>query len=434
MIIRKSLAAAALIGFASLAFSQSPIDGTLSPKYGPAKSTQSLGTGFGDANLGQQFFCNGSELDTFHAKVIAGNLYIFLGGNMESNYNKLEVFIDCIAGGQNRLLANNPGVSFGALLRMGDDGSGNGLTFDAGFDADWWFSMTGGDVGGGTYGMFCDGAELLTAGGGIGEYLGSVSDFSTGSLTGGNNFMGALGSINNSNTAGVDGSNGGPSSGAGVTTGMEICIPLANLGNPTGDIKICAFINGGGHDFLSNQNGGSLPGGSGNLGEPRVVNFSTIAGDQFIKTPTPSSFAPVSVNLVEGIPFGGNLASLAASDDNHYFILNDESNVNARVQFGYTVSPTTASCLTFYVETSSDRTDQTVFFDLWNGSAYQNVGSTTTTTADSTSDVVFNTNASQWIGSGGAVRAQLRFIPFADLEAADGWSQRIDIARVEVSP
>lgn len=103
--------------------------------------------------------------------------------------------------------------------------------------------------------------------------------------------------INNSNAVGVDGSNGGASSGAGVTTGVEIAIPLAQLGNPTGAIRVCAFNSGGGYDYLSNQVTGGLPAGQGNLGgngsggyvggaTPLAgINFNTFAGDQFVSVP-----------------------------------------------------------------------------------------------------------------------------------------------------
>src|SRR5262245_65937630 len=39
-----------------------------------------------------------------------------------------------------------------------------------------------------------------------------------------------------------------------VTTGVEFAIPLTAIGSPAAaNIRFCAFINGGGHTFLSNQ-------------------------------------------------------------------------------------------------------------------------------------------------------------------------------------
>jgi hypothetical protein len=270
-----------------LASSSAPavtVDGSEGGEYPSAAATQDNQTGFGDSNLGVVDWANGSELDVAHGTITGGSLFLFLAGNLESNFNKLEVFIDSQAGGQNKLRGDNPNVDFNGLNRMGDDGSGNGLTFDAGFESDYYVTMTGGDIGGGTYGCFSNHAETPTGGGGTGTFVGGGA---------GTSHSGALGinfAINNSNTAGVVGGSA-VDNGAGVGTGMELEIPLAAIGNPTGCVTVVAFINGSGHDFLSNQVLGGL-GGLGNLGEPRFVNFSQNAGTQsFTVCP-----GPVSVN------------------------------------------------------------------------------------------------------------------------------------------
>lgn len=429
-LIITSLAACA----ATSVFGQIAVDGTADAAYGPAVSVQGIGTGFGDSNLGQQLFANGSELDQLYARVYAGKLYVVFAGNLESNFNKFELFIDSISGGQNRLRNDNSGVSFGGLLRMGDDGSGNGLTFDSGFDADFWLSLTGGDVGGGTYGAFVDGATLLTAGGGQGEFLGGVN-LVDGSLSGGTNYLGASANINNINTAGVDGSNGGASSGAGVTTGLEMCIPLSSLGNPTGFLKVMGFVNGGGHDFASNQFMPALPTGTSNPGEPRAINLSTLSGDQFATVVVPGNYAPVSENLITGTPFGGDLASLANSDDNQYFILNDENDPNAELNLGYTVTEPSASNILVYIEFAATRVDQSIFVSLKNQvtGGYVSIGNFSASLNDTTRyfDVP---SASVYRSASGQVDAKIRVIPTQDLESADGWAQVIDLARIEVTP
>lgn len=265
------------------------IDGTADASYGPALAVQNTQTGFGDSNLGQVNFANGSELDGLFGYISGGNLNLVLTGNLESNYNKLELFFDTRAGGQNQLRGDNPNVSFNGLNRMGDDGSGNGLRFDTGFGADFWFSATGGDAGGGNYGFFVDYSEILTGGGGSNGYFVGGNN-GQGALSGGNNPFGVQVAINNSNVAGVTGGNG-LASGAGVITGVEFSIPLSALGDPTGPIAVCAFVNGSGHDYVSNQVLGGIGGGD-NLADPRNVNFSQIAGDQFVVVvPAPASLA-----------------------------------------------------------------------------------------------------------------------------------------------
>jgi RHS repeat-associated protein len=264
------------------------IDGTVEALYGPALSTQDVQTQFGDSSSGQIDFANGSELDAAFARVEGGVLYLMLAGNLESNFNKLEIFIDSTPGaGQNHLRGDNSDVDFGGLNRMGDDGGGNGLTFDAGFEADFWLGMNGGDGGGGTYALFANYAELLNAGGGLGYYLGAGTAVSDGTLdASGTNPFGIRLTIHNGNTAGVTGGTG-PDSGAGVNTGVEWAIPLAAIGTPTGEIKLCVFVNAVGHDFLSNQVLGGIGGGD-NLGEPRAVNFNAIGSLQSFNVTIPS--------------------------------------------------------------------------------------------------------------------------------------------------
>ncbi len=268
----------ALVGTAGVSQADIVIDGSLDAAYGSALSVQNVMTGFGDSNLGTIDYANGSELDNAYGVVVGDYLHLFLGGNLESNFNKLEIFLDFKKGGQNRLRGDNPDVDFNGLNRMGDDGTGIGLTFDAGFEADFYVTTT---CGGGPFSTYANTAQILTDGGGTGEYIGSGGAGARAVLNGTN---GTLIGYNNSNIAGVSGG-GKSASGKGVTTGVEIALPLALLADYAGgDIKVCAFINGGGHDFLSNQIlGGAGP--SGNFGEPRVVNFDFAAGDQFFVIP-----------------------------------------------------------------------------------------------------------------------------------------------------
>ncbi|MGP1347730.1 MAG: PEP-CTERM sorting domain-containing protein [Phycisphaerales bacterium] len=261
------------------------LDGIVDGGYGTALTVQNTPTGFGDSNLGEPLFANGSELNAAYGTISGGVLYLTLTGNLESNFNKLEIFIDNKAGGQNKLRGDNADVDFNGLNRMGDDGSGNGLTFDAGFEADHYITVTGGNTGSG-YQLFASYAELLSGGGGTGAFVGG-SPVGSGVISGG--FGGLELAINNSNTAGVTGDM--VIDPASVSTGVELAIPLSLLGGFTGEVRISAFINGGGHDFLANQVLGGVN-GAGNLGEPRNVNFGNIDGDQFfVVVPTPGAMA-----------------------------------------------------------------------------------------------------------------------------------------------
>jgi hypothetical protein len=263
------------------------VDGTRDAQYGPALAVQSTGTSFGNNTNPAVNQNNGSELDAGYGVVDGGNLYIFLAGNMETNFNKLDIFIDSRAGGQNRLRGDNPDVDFNGLNRMGDDGSGNGMTFDAGFESDYFVTTTG---GGGPTEFFANFAETNTGGGGAGGFIG-------GSGAGGTVLNGSNGMVigyNLSNVLGVN-SRGNPndSDPATVASGIELSIPLSLLNIDSGEVRVTAFINGGSHDFLSNQVLGAAPAGSDHLGEPRNVNFGSLDGNQFftVAVPEPTSLA-----------------------------------------------------------------------------------------------------------------------------------------------
>jgi len=262
-------------------------------------SLQAIQTNFGNASSGSVDFTNGSELDVAFGTIEGTTLYLFLGGNLESNLNDLEIFFDCIGGGQNRLLTTNP--FYQELNRMGDDGSGNGLRFDTGFEPDYWIGLEGGDGGNGSYTLFARYAALPTGGGTVGYYLGQTGAASNGTLSGGFNPNNILAAINNRNVVGV-GTGCSSSNGFGVPTGVELGIPMAALGNTLGCVQVCVFVNGRFSDFVSNQVLGPLSGFVCNLGEPRTVNFASQPGEQFFSVcgaPTsarPSTWGRIKVS------------------------------------------------------------------------------------------------------------------------------------------
>lgn len=342
---------------------QPVIDGSLDAAYGPALFVQNTNTGFGDStDPSAMTSAGGSELDGVYGTIDNGFLYLLFTGNLENNFNKFEVFIDSEAGGVNQIDgANLPsgvdafccggfGTTDGALQRM------NGLTFDAGFTADhyltfsngtentgdpffpatgWVFSAHYAELGNGTSGQVSQlGGQLNPFGQEPGLGQGELVDQANNDPIGtplheffepldpiGDPFnnrnhrdmlndIGLLMGVDQSNVAGV-GFSGGPDFTAtgnpgGVTTGLEIAIPLAALGNPSGEIKVSAFISGSGHDYLSNQvTGGTLSGNLGGdgaggfTGDLSGVDFSAINGDQFVTIiPEPASVTLMSLGLL----------------------------------------------------------------------------------------------------------------------------------------
>lgn len=276
-----------LFAFTSLSSGGVLVDGSLESIYGGPSAVQDTQTNFGDNSDDDLGTANGSELNVGDAMIRDGVLYIMLAGNLESNFNKLEIFIDARDGGQNMLRNDNADVNYNGLNRMGpdpDDPKGLGLTFDTDFEADFYITLGGGLVKGDTgeeYAFYADAAELWTEGTGAGGYLGSGGAGADGVLV---SSSGVQIAVNNSNVEGVSWGTG-ISCGEGVTTGIEIGVPLYLFNWDASDpviteAKVCAFVNSGGHDYLSNQLLGGI-GGSDNLGEPRAVNLADIDADQF---------------------------------------------------------------------------------------------------------------------------------------------------------
>ena len=174
------------------------IDGVRDTSY-VQLALQGNQTGFGDNSDSSVEIGTGSELDGLYAVQSGGVLYLFLAGNLESNFNKLEVFFDTETGGQNKLRGDNPDIDYNGLNRMGDDGSDNGMTFDAGFTADYWFSCTNGGDPTTIY------ANFASLNGAYGDYLGNTTPGSDGFLDGGSNFYNIFCTMDNSNIAGVPG-------------------------------------------------------------------------------------------------------------------------------------------------------------------------------------------------------------------------------------
>ncbi|MEO1495904.1 MAG: hypothetical protein AAFV43_02015 [Planctomycetota bacterium] len=310
------------------------VDGSLGGDnafYGPALSVQNTNTQYGNATNGDPRFANGgSEINAVYSAVVGDRLHVLITGNLESNYNKLSVFIDSEPGGMNRIDGGNAPAGVDPFCCPPDqDGAEalqelDGLRFDAGFAADHFFGFSNGDefinaTRTNTYSFSAYYGDL-TAGpdgrvsamgfqrsaGGVepgldqGEPIDSVNNACTGDgdlsctpnahlfaeqrdLLNDIDFRMA---INNSNTQGVDAGTG-PATGnpADVQTGIEFSIPLAVIGSPTDDLRLTAFIGNSQYNHLSNQFSG-VGVLRGNLGGPiSAVNLAAIAGEQFVTVP-----------------------------------------------------------------------------------------------------------------------------------------------------
>jgi hypothetical protein len=267
------------------------VDGVKDAQYGSALAVQTVETGFGNANPD-----GGSELDAGYGLVDSGSLYLMLTGNIEANFNKLEIFIDSKAGGQS------------VFDSSGNDGAGamDGLVFDAGFAADYHLIVRRGNDSGNDK-LDIDFANLgaQSASG----YLDVIGGLTGSGTTGtGVNASGIGVGYDNSNVAGVGGTPpnaANQADAAAVTTGLELSIALSDLGYAGGPIHVMVGQNNQGHNYWSNQFLGGLP-LVGNLGGDEAggftgegaIDMTHFAGNQFFTVvPEPASLVLLGMAL-----------------------------------------------------------------------------------------------------------------------------------------
>ncbi len=259
------------------------MDGQLDPEYGTPVVVQTSMTHSPDATTGLPGGCNGGELDAAFASIDATTLHLFVAGNLRFEGNPvdygafwtvLNVFVDTGTGGQHVL--NQAWSPYQPYF--------NGLTFDAGVSPSYafecWGSLANFYDPNSAYTLTAVINELATDGNGTRTLLGTTGAGGPGTLAGGTNPHGVEVAIDNSNVAGVTGGCGS-SSGSGVTTGIEWSIPLSALGSPSGCLKLAVVLT---YKYLwvVHTLAPLPPDALCTGGTIATVDFSTIAGDQYI--------------------------------------------------------------------------------------------------------------------------------------------------------
>jgi len=292
--MRKFLSLAIVALLATPALAAPTVDGTkVGDAYGDAIKVQTVETQFGD---------NFSEWNAGYGVIDNGTLHLMFTGNLEGNFNKLELFLDTAAGGSN------------VINSIGNDGAGNmnGMTLDAAFAPEYHLIFRRG----GTQ-FDVDLATLNSGAGGSGALIIDGQGGQPGStIFGAGNSEGSASGIggtslaiayDGNNVAGIDGcdSPGGTGCEAAdqaaaelVDTGLELSIDLSDLGvTGNGPIGVMLLQNNQDHGFLSNQSLGGLPVGFGNLGSPSGADFSSFDGDQFFTVGVPEPTTVVLAGL-----------------------------------------------------------------------------------------------------------------------------------------
>lgn len=265
--MKNLLAVAALMALAAASYAVPPVlDGTInSAEYGAGFqiATQSTQTNFGDATTTTLSAANGSELDTLSVASDAGDLYIAVTGNLESNGNQLQIFID----------ADNNSATGATSITTDNYATYNGITFPVAFGYEGGLSpnTSGGDMYVNSRKAAGNGATSV-----VSNYEGTAVGVSNVTIAG------ISFALNNSNVAGVAAGTGAAVAvdAQAVTTGLEVKIPAAylttiNNGTPvSGTVKLFVAISSSG-GYFSNQILPALATPADNLGSG--PNFSTAA-------------------------------------------------------------------------------------------------------------------------------------------------------------
>ncbi|MCE9620569.1 MAG: hypothetical protein K8R92_11780 [Planctomycetes bacterium] len=228
----------------------------------------------GDENLIATQSClsslgdNAGELDQLFARRDGDALRVSISGNLPSDGTPLALFIDVDPGsglGQSTLATGALGAPPQGLALL------DGLDFDTGFAPDtMYFINTVGST------LWVDHVDLPDGALAIKDYRGSVGvNTGHGVLAGGVNPNNIEVALDNSNTAGITA--GSVTSAASATKGMELRIPLAELGLASdfnGFIALSACLERA-DGTITNQWLPGLAGGSGELGvAPDLRNVS----------------------------------------------------------------------------------------------------------------------------------------------------------------
>ena len=196
-------------------------------------------------------FGAGREINGLYASFDGTNVYLAIAGNILAG-DRIALFMDVVTGGYNACNFGRGGAP------QGVDDINNGVTFDAGFDAD--FCLIIGEFGGNYFWDLYTLTGTLGSGGGPNVYLGD------------------------NNTPVLPGTQlkANPANGS-LTQGFEMAIPATALAYVSGTLKFFGMVLSDG-GFISNHTLAPALNGQGNFGNGGV-NFGG-------ETPNPVSYTP----------------------------------------------------------------------------------------------------------------------------------------------
>lgn len=141
---------------------------------------------------------------------------------------------------------------------------------------------------------------------------------------------------------------------------------------------------------------------------------------------------PNFIQAHAGTLFGGTFASMQQSDDQRFYMLNDEASPNSTVEIRGTLDTIFQfSTMRIDIESAATRTDLIATVELKRHSTgvWEQKGSFQPTLQDSAKHFMVGTTWPQfspYLQNLHTVHARIKWVPTADLDAFDGWSESVD--------
>ncbi len=250
---------------------------------------------------------NGSELDELFVRNDANNLYLGITGNLESGSNRWVIFLDTVSGNGLTNILSTAYTGVNTVLS-----NINGDAMDATFEPDYALVM--GRPGGAYFVDLWDMSVTTPV------VLTGLAEHASGQPVAAGEFSG-----DNSNVLGVNANSlDDPAqqmiNAATATTGLQIALDRASIGNPlaTDTIKVGVYLIGQ-SGWWSNQTLAGLGGGAGSLQDPPVPDLFTVPGDQFASyaiADVPGYWTPTDVQFDgSGIPTDMGGTAVATQDN-----------------------------------------------------------------------------------------------------------------------
>lgn len=149
-----------------------------------------------------------------------------------------------------------------------------------------------------------------------------------------------------------------------------------------------------------------------------------------------SEFGPNGYQVLEGTYFGGGVPELQLSDDQKLRVISDEFDSNTSIDFWGTSSVLAAEYLQFTLEANATRADLGITISYYNyqTNSFALIAQRTSSLLDQTYVIDSPPMPGRFVNtSSGEVRAKVRWIPFSDVDAADGWGEAVDKVRWRVA-